>query len=39
MRKPAVIMLVEDNRMDMELTLDAFRSLHLDNPIQVVING
>ena len=39
MSKPAVIMLVEDNRMDMELTLDAFRLVRLDNPIQVVTNG
>jgi len=31
--------LVEDNRMDIELTLDAFRQAHLDNDIHVVETG
>jgi len=35
----ASILLVEDNRMDIELTLDAFREARLKNPIQVVQNG
>ena len=33
------ILLVEDNRMDVELTLDAFREVHLINPVHVVPNG
>ncbi len=33
------ILLVEDNRMDVELTLDAFREVHLINPVHVVTNG
>ncbi len=36
---PASILLVEDNRMDIELTLDAFREARLINTIQVVQNG
>jgi len=39
MEKPATILLVEDNRMDVELTLDAFREARLENKIQVVTNG
>lgn len=39
MSKPAVILLVEDNRMDVELTLDAFREARFGNPIQVVGDG
>jgi CheY-like chemotaxis protein len=39
MTKPAQILLVEDNRMDIELTLDAFRSHHLGNTIAVVTDG
>ena len=39
MTKPAHILLVEDNRMDIELTLDAFRSHHLGNTIAVVTDG
>jgi len=35
----ALILLVEDNRMDIELTLDAFRQAKLRNKIQVVNNG
>lgn len=36
---PANILLVEDNRMDVELTLDAFREARLTNVIQVAQNG
>jgi CheY-like chemotaxis protein len=39
MAKLAVILLVEDNRMDIELTLDAFREAHLVNKVQVVTTG
>jgi CheY-like chemotaxis protein len=39
MTKLAQILLVEDNRMDIELTLDAFRSHHLGNTIAVVTDG
>ena len=39
MPKPAHIMLVEDNRMDVELTLDAFREVHLANSVHVAPNG
>lgn len=31
--------MVEDNRMDVELTLDAFREARLDNEIEVVSSG
>jgi len=34
-----LILLVEDNRMDVELTLDAFREARFINPIQVASNG
>ena len=39
MEKPATILLVEDNRMDVELTLDAFKEARLENKIKVVMNG
>ena len=34
-----LILLVEDNRMDVELTLDAFREARLGNVIHVASNG
>ena len=37
--KPAHILLVEDNQMDVELTLDAFREVRLSNTIHVAPNG
>jgi CheY-like chemotaxis protein len=39
MNKPAHILLVEDNRMDVELTIDAFHEARLLNTIQVASNG
>jgi len=39
MDKPAHILLVEDNRMDVELTLDAFKEARLLNTIYVSSNG
>lgn len=39
MSKPACILLVEDNRMDVELTLDAFREVRLGHRVEVVGNG
>lgn len=39
MSKPAHILLVEDNRMDIELALDAFRRAHLANTVHVAENG
>jgi CheY-like chemotaxis protein len=33
------ILLVEDNRMDVELTLDAFQEARLMNPVHVARNG
>jgi len=39
MTKLAHILLVEDNRMDIELTMDAFREAKLLNTIQVVTDG
>lgn len=39
MERPAHILLVEDNRMDIELTLDAFREARLQNTIQVAATG
>jgi CheY-like chemotaxis protein len=40
MPEPAsLIMLVEDNRMDIELTLDAFNEARLANPVRVMRNG
>ncbi len=39
MNKPACILLVDDNRMDVELALDAFREVRLANQIEVASNG
>jgi CheY-like chemotaxis protein len=39
MTKLAHILLVEDNRMDIELTLDAFREARLSNTVYVAHNG
>ncbi len=39
MRKKALILLVEDNPMDVELTLDAFRVADLENEIRVAQTG
>lgn len=39
MNKSAHILLVEDNRMDVELTLDAFREARLDNTVHAAWNG
>ncbi len=39
MEKLVHILLVEDNKMDVVLTLDAFREAHLANKIHVVNNG
>jgi CheY-like chemotaxis protein len=39
MAKPARILLVEDNRMDVELTLDAFREGKLANIVHVSQDG
>jgi CheY-like chemotaxis protein len=39
MVEPAHILLIEDNRMDVELILDAFREARLGNQIHVVRNG
>jgi CheY-like chemotaxis protein len=39
MNKPANILLVEDNRMDVELTLDAFHEARLLNTIHVASDG
>jgi len=39
MEKPANILLVEDNNMDVVLTLDAFREAKLKNKINVARNG
>ena len=39
MEKLAQILLVEDNKMDIVLTLDAFREAHLANQIHVAQNG
>lgn len=39
MTKPATILLVEDQRMDIELTLDAFREARLANSIRVATTG
>jgi CheY-like chemotaxis protein len=39
MLKQARILLVEDNRMDAELTLDAFREAKLSNTIHVATDG
>lgn len=39
MKNPAVILLVEDNEADIDLTLDAFREAHMDNEIRVCRTG
>lgn len=39
MTRPANILLVEDQRFDIELTLDAFRIAHMANNIHVVDSG
>ncbi len=39
MNKQANILLVEDNRMDAELTLDAFHEAKLLNAVHVAVNG
>jgi two-component system, response regulator len=39
MNKPAHILLVEDNRMDVELTIDAFHEAKLLNTIHVASDG
>lgn len=39
MIKPALILLVEDNPMDVDLTLDAFREARLANKIHVARDG
>ena len=39
MSELAHILLVDDNRMDVELTLDAFREAHLSNTMHVAMNG
>jgi CheY-like chemotaxis protein len=39
MSSEAHILLVEDNRMDVELTLDAFKEARLDNTVHVARNG
>lgn len=39
MKRSAHILLVEDNRMDVELTLDAFREAKLGNTLHVCPNG
>lgn len=39
MIKPAHILFVEDNRMDVELTIDAFKEARLGNTIHVSENG
>lgn len=36
---PAHILLVDDNRLDVELTLDAFRDAHMANVIHVASGG
>ena len=39
MQRSAHILLVEDNRMDVELTLDAFHEARLNNTVHVAANG
>ena len=39
MRRPANILLVDDNVMDIELTLDAFREKHLENAVRPLTSG
>src|SRR5258707_9285737 len=38
-KSPARILLVEDNRMDVEVTLDAFREARLMNVVRVAATG
>jgi CheY-like chemotaxis protein len=38
-KRAAVILLVEDNQMDIELTLDAFRQVNLEESLHVVRTG
>jgi CheY-like chemotaxis protein len=39
MAKPPLILLVDDEHLDVELTIDAFRVAHFANPVQVARNG
>lgn len=39
MNELSLILLVDDNKMDVELTLDAFAHAHIKNPIQVAHDG
>lgn len=39
MSKSATILLVDDSRMDIELTLDAFNEARLSNRVEVAYNG
>jgi CheY-like chemotaxis protein len=39
MNHPACILLVDDNRMDVELALDAFHEAHLSNRVEVAGSG
>lgn len=39
MDEKAIILLIEDNKMDIELTLNAFSEASLDNEIKVVTTG
>lgn len=39
MKKKVSILLVEDDPMDIELTLDAFKEVRLDNDIRIVTSG
>jgi CheY-like chemotaxis protein len=39
MSKSATLLLVDDNRMDVELTLDAFKEVRLSNHIEVAYGG
>lgn len=39
MTRPACILLIDDNPMDVELALDAFREAHLTNQIEVAEDG
>jgi len=39
MKETTHILLVEDNRMDVELTIDAFKEARLNNPIHVAKDG
>lgn len=39
MTRPECILLVDDNRMDVELALDAFREVRFGNRIEVAGNG